>query len=191
MSDHNKREKTPAAPKAMGQLSADDPSKIGTTIVGGQPPGHHRKSVAGVPVGIERVLYAAAVDPAFKARLFSEREAAVQERGFTLSESELAMLRLAPAAQLESAIAGLDTSEHNLKRRNFMRAVAASAAGLIVTDTLGGCIPTSTGSRPDPDRGFDAGGIRPDLQADARPDDLEVEIDNGVADRGIRPDGGE
>lgn len=195
--------------RAMGQLLADDPSDVGTTIVGGQPPGNQRKKVTGVPVGIERVLYAAAVDPAFRARLLEQREAAVKDRGFQLRESELAMLRLAPAAQLESAIDGLDTSEHSLERRTFMRAVAASMVTLAAADTISACGEDAVkGIRPD--SGFDSGGIRPDapqtmagvdtnltqrdLTAPGRPDtgatDVEIEIDHGEADRGIRPDGG-
>jgi len=170
-------------PRAMGQLQADDPSDIGTTIVGGQPPGPRRKKVSGVPVGIERVLYAAAVDPEFRARLLAEREEAAKSRGFTLRDSELAILRLTPAAQLKSAIDGLDTTEHSLKRRTFMRAVAASVVTLAAADTLGACGEEAVkGIRPD--SGFDSGGIRPDTGGA----DMTLEIDSGEVDRGIRPD---
>ncbi len=188
----------------MGQLLADDPGDVGAPIGDRQLPHPQSKKMASVPVGIERVLYAAAVDPLFRTQLLEEREAAVKGRGFKLRESELAMLRLAPAAQLESIIDGLDTSEHSLKRRTFMRAVAASVVTLAAADTISAC--SDDGIRPDTTSGFDAGGSRPDvgpamagigpdLTAPGRPDggaeDMEIEIDSSEADRGIRPDGGE
>lgn len=204
----------PRKPRAMGQLTADvpdggstadDPSSVGTTIVGGQPPGSPRRQVNKVPVGVERVLYTAALEPSFRARLLAAREAAVAERGFTLRPSELAMIRLAPAEQLIAAIDNLDTSDRGMERRGFMRAVAASLVTLAAADTVGACAEPDTpaGIRPTdgPKLGADMGivpgdisinrdtpefapdaGVRPDTSVDVQREEL------GPA--GIRPDNG-
>ena len=127
------------------------------------------KSEARVPVGVERVLYMAALDPAFRAALLSGREAALAGRGFELTESERAMLRLAPDAQLEEAIAAIDTSPTNLERRGFMAAVAATAA-LATAEVLTSC-----------------GGVRSDEpQRDTGRKDVKVQVDERMAG-GVRP----
>src|SRR5512136_763652 len=92
-----------------------------------------------VPVGLEQILYLAAVDAEFREALLRDREAALAARGLALRPSELAMLRVAPREQLESTIAGLDTSPANLERRGFLRAVAATVAGAAAGVALGGC----------------------------------------------------
>lgn len=214
-------DKVSPPPRAMGQLTADDPdgvstaddpSSVGTTIVGGQPSGSPRRQVNKVPVGVERVLYTAAIEPSFRARLLAERETAVAERGFTLRPSELAMIRLAPAEQLSAAIDNLDTSDRGLERRGFMRAVAASLVTLAAADTISACAeePSPAGQRvveggvrtwDGPRLGADMGvvpgdiniprdtpefnpdaGVRPDVSVDVRREEL------GPA--GIRPDNG-
>ncbi len=192
--------------RAMGQLLADDPSGVGTTIVGGQPSGSPRKQVNKIPVGIERVLYAAAMEPVFRERLLADREAAIEERGFPLRPSELAMLRLTPAEQLEAAIDSLDTSAPSLERRSFMRTVAASLVTLAAANTINACADeiTSDGIRPDPDGSpHYVAGISPDdvgtdnmktdgpgvnIDAGVRAD---IEVDTYPMSNGIRPDGGE
>lgn len=189
MSDHSQR-----PPRAMGQLSADEVSGSGTTIVGGQPPGRRRRPVRGVPVGIEQLLVAAAVDPAFRETLLAERDQAAVARGFTLTPSEQTMLRLAPADQLQRAIEGMDTSPQNLERRNFLRAVAATVASVVAVDALAGCGGDETvkGIRPDDGSpGFDSGGIRPDLGPDSGPSVDGIRPDDvGIGCDGIRPDAG-
>ncbi len=122
--------------RARAQLSADDAAGIGTTIVGGQPPGAPRRPLRAVPVGIEKLLYAAAIEPAFREALLRDREEAIRARGIALEGTELAMLHLAPEAQLAAAIDGIDTSEQNLARRGFLHAVAGAvtlAAGTMLT----------------------------------------------------------
>lgn len=111
-----------------------------------------------VPVGVERVLYLAAVEPEFRAALLVNCEAAVARRGLKMRSSELAMLRAVPAAQLETTISGMDTSRANLKRRSFLQSVAASAAVLAAAGAAG-CS-----------------------------DDDKVPLDGGVVDHGARPD---
>ncbi len=207
-------------PRVMGQLTADDPSGVGPTIVGptivgGQPPSSPRKQINKVPVGVERVLYTAAMEPAFRERLLAEREAAIEARGFTLRPSELAMIRLAPAEQLAAAIDNLDTSDRDLKRRGFLRAVAASLVTLAAADTISACAEDVMAGQVAVDRGGQPGdwgtrdtlgvdaGVRQDMAVDLpraemspvgiRPDQgaVDLEIDLGPAVDGIRPDGGE
>ena len=166
--------------RARGQLSADDPRGTGTTIADGQPLGaSSRRPLRAVPVGIERVLYSAAIDPEFREVLFRDREEAIRARGIVLESSELAMLRLTPTEQLASAIAALDVSETNLARRGFMHAVAG-AVTLAAGSVLAGCGEEPTrGIMPDLPRSFDSGGIRPgDRGASEAP----------PAAGGIRPD---
>lgn len=177
-------------PRAMGQLSATDPTQqVGTTIVGGQPPGEGRQGIL-VSAGVERVLFLAAVDPAFCEELVRDRAAAAR-RGFKLSESELAVLRLIPAEQLRATIDSLDASPDNLRRRRFLQAVAVGAAAVaagcsdddVKTDApVSG--PDATGILADMPPGPDSAGI------DSGPVvDIEAP-DSGSAVKGIRPDDG-
>jgi hypothetical protein len=154
----------------MGQFTADEEMNVAPTIVGGQPPPNRRRATVDVPVGMERVIYAAAVDPAFCEALLRDREAAVRERGFTLRDSELAMLRAVPEAHLRAAVESVDPSAQNLERRSFLRVVAAGAITLAAGDT--GCGGADTGTRPGGDAGVrpDTAGIRPDaVPVDAPP----------------------
>jgi len=133
----------------------------------------HEGRRRGIPVGVEQVLYAAAVDEAFCEALISRRDAAVRERGFALKETELAMLRAIPEHQLRSSVRNIDISASNLRRRTFLGAVAAGAAAVSLTECGG---TADTGSRPDLplDLGQDGPppvtGIRPDLTEAAPPD---------------------
>ena len=120
-----------------------------------------------VPIGVERVLYSAAVDADFLEALLRDPEAAVRARGLELGASELAILRHTPRELLRVAVRGMDTSPASLERRTFLGVVAAGAAAT----TLGAC-----GEDDDPTRG-----IRPDAWPDAWPD-----ADDPT--RGIRPD---
>ena len=183
------------APRAMGQLTADNPTKAGPTIVGGQPPRQGR-SLKGVPVGIERVLFLAAMEPDFRQALLADgadRQAVVEDRGLTMRASELAMLRFIPSSQLEANIAGVDTSEENVERRTFMRAVAAGALAVTSAEAFSGCDDAVDGSRPI-DRGpsYDSTGIRPDwygpaADAGARMDIPPPDAPRFHPDMGSRP----
>jgi len=138
-----------------------------------------------VPVGMEKVLFAAASDQHFMEELFEDREAAVEARGFRLRDSEMAMLRMIPDEHLRSAINGLDTSDRNLERRNFMRAVAATAVTVAAADALSGCSddsdkdsgPSPKDSGPPDQRPPDQGGNTVDSST----------LDLGPAPVGIRP----
>jgi len=130
----------------------------GRTIVGGR--GTIRKSEkVSIPVGIEKVLYLAATDPAFKERLFRDRAGVLADPAMKIDESERAILSGVPDGQLLGMIQNIDPEKHG--RRKFIRSVAACAASLVAgsvfvecgeEDKVGGITP-----------GFDAGGARPDV----------------------------
>jgi len=198
----------------MTKKQDEDLSGVGTTIVGGQPQGRRPRPRAKIPVGIEKVLYLAATEPEFRGALLRERLSAVEARGLELRQSEQAMLRAAPTTQLESAIDGLDLSEHNLERRRFMRTVAAAAVTLAAGEALSACEVEgpppgdgdSAGISPDvPIYPMDAGGARPDAPEDdvepldreafpeaspagISPDVPEFDVPGPSADAGVRAD---
>ncbi len=163
---------------------------VGRTIVGGRNHATASGTVA-IPVGIEKVLYLAASDSAFKARLLSRRDETLADAGLKLDPSERELLRAIPAEQLRSMIDRIDPRAHG--NRRFMRSVAAATAALASTTAVLGCDLTaqSRGIAPDfPDAdvqervdaevpmGWDAGGARPD------------EPDAGDAEEPTIPDAG-
>ncbi len=183
-------------------MSDKQQSDVGTTIVGGQPPANRRQSVT-VPAGVEKLLYLAATDEAARQELLADRDRAAAARGVTLTESEAAMVRLAPADQLEAMIDALDVSAGNVQRRSFLQAVAASAAAVTAGAALGGCsddddvktdtgttqagVPADVGVDAKINPGLDAGGIQPDVSYL----DSAVKVDVGAPrPAGIRPDDG-
>ena len=123
----------------MGVFQPDDDAAPGTTIVGGQPDGQRRKGVVSVPVALEQLLITASVDPEFREELLRDREQAAARRGLELTDSERSVLSIAPEHQLEAMIDRIDTSEQNLKKRGFMRAVAATVVTLAAGTGLGAC----------------------------------------------------
>lgn len=193
-------------PRAMGQLTVG--SSEGD---GGQPPQRPARSV---PVGMERVFYAAAVDPVFLDELLADRVEAAQSRGFALTDSELAMLRVVPEVQLRTMVAGMDTSPENLERRSFMQLVAAGAVTMAAGEVVAGCsddddvsrdmAPASEGIRPDmgirdgivPDRpatqgirpGPDSAGILPDMPSGVK--GIQPDMPQGAKDATVVPDSG-
>lgn len=106
------------------------------------------------PIGVERVLFAAATDPAFRALLLSDRRGALEACPHELSETERAMLAAIPDDQLANAIDELDVRSANIKRRAVLAAVATSAAGLATLQVASGC---GTGTRPEDDHIKDGG----------------------------------
>lgn len=185
----------PREPQARGQFSADDPSSPQTTIVGGQPPSRLRRTLKGVPVGMERALLLAASDPDFRQALAEDAGAAVARWNLELRPSELAMLRAIPADQLEATIAGLDITPQNLQRRRFLRSVAAGVATLAAADAMLGCDGDDDPLPPDQGVGADAG-VRQD-GSPYTPDQgwLDQKVDppqegGMTVDAGVRSDGG-
>jgi hypothetical protein len=123
----------------MGVFQPDSDESPGTTIVGGQPDGQRRKGVVSVPVGMEQLLLTAALDAEFRAELIRDRAQAAERRGLELTSSERSVLAIAPDDQLETMIDRIDTSEQNLAKRKFMRAVAATVVTLAAGTGLGAC----------------------------------------------------
>jgi hypothetical protein len=168
--------------KAMGQLGADLPeAESAPTIVGGQPP-RRRFVRVGVPAGVERALFLAATDSAFREELLRDREAAVKRRGLELTPSEQAMLRLCPADQLESTIDSLDTSPTSLQRRGFMQAVAAGVAALAV----GGCGDDDV--KTDIPKSYPDAGVTTDIPQSYPDAGVTTDIPQAYPDAGVTTD---
>ena len=147
----------------------------GPSIVGGQPQGGRGVVPATVTVGVERVLYEAATNPAFREALLAQRQAAVQELGVVLKPSEAAVLANVSDATLGAMINAIRVPDH--RRRRFIQAVAAVSAGTAGAVLLDGCLYADTGARPDED-------------AYVGPSDGTVDastMDDGAVVTGIRP----
>jgi len=192
------------------QFRADRPGEqeaVRTTIVGGRPPGSG-KPLGPIPRGIDVLVKKAAVDPAFRALLLSDRARAADEIGLALDPAEAAMLAAVPSAQLTTIIER--TTVPVEQRRAFLGKVAAAmlavlgaggelaaAGGLAVSGGAAGGImpdrpmPAPTGSRPD--RPPVVEGIRPDPPPSSpRPETLRrviavVARQLGVPDHRLSP----
>jgi len=125
-----------------------------------------RRGKISVPVGLEQLLYTAASDPEIRAELIRDRAAAAERRGLDLTASERSVLGIAPDDQLEAMIDRIDTSEQNLKKRKFMRAVAATAVTLAAGTGLaaGGCTDRKPG--PETDAPFQGAAEKVDVEVD-------------------------
>jgi hypothetical protein len=170
----------------MGVFQPDGDAAPGTTIVGGQPDGQPRRGTQSVPVGLEQVLYTAAMEPAFKTELLADREAAVERRGFALTASERSMLRVAPPEQLGQMIDRIDTSAASLERRDFLRAVAATMVTIAAGSELAAC-----GSTDGNGSGTETGApFKGPVEGQQQQDQTSVEMlqDPSPPPTGIRPD---
>lgn len=141
-----------------------------------------------IPVGLEQVLFLAASDPEFSRALFEDREGALAAVGLKLRGSELAIFKSIPDAQLRSSINAMDTSGDNVRRRTFLKTIAASVAAVGSAQLLSGCDDLNApGWKVDAgvsnldvgstwvDAGVDAG--MPDTNP---PDDIEIPVDHLV-----------
>ena len=106
---------------------------VRTTIVGGQPRQVPKVRVS-IRVGLERVLYRAAVDARFREALLAERGKALDAAGLVLSDNEAAILGVVSREALESMIRNV--RPHVSRERRFMKAVAATFVTL-ATGTAG------------------------------------------------------
>jgi hypothetical protein len=145
--------------------------------------GEKRRTIS-VPVGLEQLLFRAAVDPELRAELVRDRVAAAERRGLKLTASERSVLAIAPDDQLEAMIDRIDTSEQNLAKRKFMRAVAATAVTLAAGTGLaaGGC----SGDKPEPQTDAPFKGQVDTAQVDTA--QMEIEQPEPAPTRGIRPE---
>jgi hypothetical protein len=165
------------------------PEEPALTIVGGQPP---RPLVGGstgkrerfaqrlkVPVGLEKVLYLAARDPALEERLLADRSATIAALGIELRPSERAMLEGAPRAALEAMIGRIDAS--NPRKRRFMSLVAAAATTLAAGTAAMSCV-SCGGVGPEVDTDADGGAdASADTDADAD-SDADADTDTSTVD---------
>jgi hypothetical protein len=176
---HEKPEERPYM--GLGVFQPDGAAEPGTTIVGGQPDGRRQRGVVSVPVGLEQLLFTAATDAVFRVELVRDRERAAWRRGLALTESERSVLAVAPRVQLEAMIDHIDVSEQNLKRRRFMRAVAATVVTLAASTGLGAC----GGQDGKPAAGGETGAP---FQGPVETRQLEIPRPEPMPPTGIRPD---
>jgi hypothetical protein len=120
--------------------------------VSGKPMDRRRRKVR-IPIGIEKVLCAAAGDPVFRESLVTARGDALGGSGLALSASETMILRAVPEAQLRTMIENIDLERH--RRRRFFRGIAA--ASLAATTLMGTTECTEVASKGvEPDEDFSA-----------------------------------
>jgi hypothetical protein len=136
-------------------------------------------SLSAVTVGVERVLYEAATDPAFRAALLRDRGAALAARDLALQPSERAVLANVTPGALAAMIDAIRVPEH--KRRQFMKAVAAVSAGAAGMVLVPGCPVADKGVRPEQDAEVDLDADAPDGTVDASV------LDDATPSFGIRP----
>ena len=159
------------------------------TIVGGQP--RRQRPARGkmrVPVGLEKLLFLAAGDPALRERLLADPLAAAADKSVDLRPSERAMLEVTPRASLAAMVDRIVPA--NPRRRKFMGLVATAAASLAAGTATTDC-DNAQPAGIDPDCCFDsdvdvdwgwmnAGGIDGDIDTDVDVDsdaDLDGEAD--------------
>lgn len=169
---------------------------VRTTIVGGQP----RKRPAirmTVKVGLERVLYLAATDRAFRTAVLVNRTAALKAAGLSLSDGEAAILDAVGADALDAMIDAV--APRSRPQRPFLRSVAATFLTLATGTAQVGCEPpVSTGIEPDldvymqPDAGIDPNVDVPEVYPDAGTDPgFETNVPEVYPDAGIDPEIGD
>ena len=146
----------------------------GTTVVGGRQKRGLKRSIA-VPVGIEKILYLASEDDAFRRRLLDDRQAALADAGIRLKESERMMLSFMDDGELLMMVDNIKPPKPH--RRKFMNAVAAAA----VTLTAGTLLQACTGIRPEDD-------IVDKKETAAVKDTIEVKETFTYGDEGITPE---
>ena len=116
------------------------------TIVGGRPRKQHKVKVR-IPIGFEKLLCLAAADRSFRASLLESRQAAVEEAGYDLLESETGVLNSLSTPVLEQMIDRIDLPRHS--RRTFMRNVATCALAGTAFLHISACLQPVTGAAPD------------------------------------------
>jgi hypothetical protein len=163
--------------RKAGDVTVEDGSEVvSKTIVGGRP--RRRKSYAvNIPAGIEKILYLASTDRAFKARLLEDRSGAIEGRRISLTATESAVLGSVSNETLGNMIDQIRPRMHG--KRRFMRAVAGEdegpAPGDVVTET---------------EETFDTVGDTSDTPPDpyeVQPD-LPMDVTETFPDAGVEPD---
>jgi hypothetical protein len=131
---------------SFGEFEEGD-AGVRTTVVGGRP---RKRSTATIriPIGIERILYRAAVDPKFREQLHADRDSAIRSSGIRLLPSERMIIATVNDNALDSMIDRIHPEMHG--KRRFMQSVAAS----FITLATGTAVLTCTEQA--------CGGIEPD-----------------------------
>ena len=105
---------------------------VRTTVVGGQP--RKRPTIRmSIRVGLERVLYRASVDRAFRKALLKDREGALKAAGMELSSGEAAVLASVDRDALATLIDNVRPEAR--KDHRFVKAVAATFVTLATGTT--------------------------------------------------------
>ncbi|MFH1434432.1 MAG: hypothetical protein ABIJ56_01830, partial [Pseudomonadota bacterium] len=81
----------------------------------GKPLKQRRAKIA-IPVGVEKVLYKAAIDPDFRGRLLEDRMKAVESAGMKLGPSEMMVIRNVKGSALRKMIEHIKPRRHGGKR---------------------------------------------------------------------------
>jgi hypothetical protein len=119
------------------------------TKMNGKPMGRRSRKVR-IPIGIEKVLCAAAADPEFCEQLIMARTDALTGSGLELSTSEAMILKAVSEAQLRTMVENIDLKRH--KRRRFFRGIAAASLAATTAAIVQGCaMPQSAGVSPSED----------------------------------------
>lgn len=127
-----------------------------------------------VPVGIQRLLRLAAIDPLFRAQLFEKRDAVARAAGVELTETERLVLRAASESQLVAMAEHLAPPPS--PRRDFFLQTAATAAALLGGAALVSSEGCARGARPDVPPATDGSEPEP-----ARPETNEMQTTGGAA----------
>jgi hypothetical protein len=118
-----------------------------------------------VPVGIEKILFHAAVTPAFRHRLLAERVAAIDGLGLPLRPYERRALECVSNEALEAMISAIKSA--NPLCRSFMGLVAAAATSLVAGTASIGCSPTSQEAPAPMESKVDQGKVQQSSKEDA------------------------
>ena len=161
---------------------------VRNTIVGGRPLARRKRKIR-IPIGIERVLCKAAVDPVFRVALFDNREGALARLGEDLTAEETAILMSIPGENLATMVARIDPAKHT--KRRFMKGVMAATLAAMTAGAGGLACDDSSGAKdvtPAIDYGW-AGGAGPDWPPDVKTDEggPVVDVPEGFADAGSWP----
>ena len=154
------------------------------TIVGGRPLARRKRTLR-IPIGIEKVLCKAAVDPMFRRALFDDRESALAGLGDELTPDEAGILKSTTNASLETMVARIDPPKHS--KRRFMRGVMAATLAAMTAGGAIGCDSDSGEAEVSHHEPGDLGGMMAD---DVKKDNSEplLEVRERVADAGALAD---
>lgn len=128
-----------------------------------------------IPRGIEVLVKKASVDPEFRKLLLSRRAAAAEEIGLELAESEIAMLKVIAAEQLEAIIE--NTSVAPASRRIFLGKAASvmlAALGVNVAGCGSGTTADDSSASGDYDDGAISGAAPPDEVSSRTPEVIKA-----------------